>query len=150
MVLRWQLSTHIHGTVKKKTDWRLESLRNISDLVPIGMCMSVHYTVWDACGDFKATTTEPSTSVAPLKQWSASISRSPRLSWPWNYNWSRMPKYFAKQKSIHRFVMIIYVYSRTTALQGLGIRKSKLKIKWFNESSLDTWFLSKLQITFPL
>jgi hypothetical protein len=68
MVLTWQLSTHIHGTVKKKNDWKLESLRNISDGVPIGMCVSVHYTFTDACGHVKATTTEPSTSVAPLKQ----------------------------------------------------------------------------------
>ena len=51
MVWPWQISTHIHGTVKEKTDWKLESLRNISDRVPIGMCISVHFIFLDTCGD---------------------------------------------------------------------------------------------------
>jgi hypothetical protein len=43
--------THIHGTVKEKTDWKSEFLRNIAQMVPIGMCMSVHFILLDACGD---------------------------------------------------------------------------------------------------
>jgi hypothetical protein len=48
-------------------NWKLKSLRNISDRVQIGMYISVHYTFWDACGDVEATTTKPS---LPLLRWS--------------------------------------------------------------------------------
>jgi hypothetical protein len=41
----------IHGTLKEKIDWKLELLRNIAQLVPIGMCTSVHFIFWDASGD---------------------------------------------------------------------------------------------------
>jgi hypothetical protein len=71
------LLTSTHGTVKEKTDPNLEALRNISQLVPIGMCVSVHYIFLDVSGDdVQATTTEPSTSIAPLNRRSNQKPRS--------------------------------------------------------------------------
>ncbi len=128
---------HSHPRYREgKTDWKLESLRNISRWVPIGMCISVHLFSRTRMVIFKPLPLNP---PLPLLRWSnerPQIWRSPRLSWPWNYNCSRMPKYFAKKQWMYRFVVIKQCFRRTHAL---NINEKLTRMLTFSYIGTNPW-----------
>ena len=109
MVLRWQLSTHIHGTVTKKTDWKLESLRNISDRDVYKRSFYFLRRVWWCLSHYHRTL-HLRCSVEAIKGLDHAISTAVMAM-----KLQRMPKLFLKKvdTSFSHDNMLWYVYSRT-------------------------------------